>query len=209
MPTAYLQNGKAFLRNGVPVLGDCCCEECAIVEVNLYVSSFSDPTDASTGSGMHSSVVELYAAVCAAVASCSGTTWAQFGACSDSRSCYATNGCGRILSRARLTSGDDMTLRAPWMGGGASETPVGYLKFQSTRVVKAGKSITVNWAGSIKYYSASGGAPTARTRKPRVRVLLSTGAQYSASGADTTFSWSNTAGAGGTLQDFTATAYLQ
>jgi len=25
MPTAYLSDGKAFLRNGVPVLGDCCC----------------------------------------------------------------------------------------------------------------------------------------------------------------------------------------
>lgn len=66
MPTVYTHNGRAYLRNGVPVLGDCCCPfaEC---ELDFWYDFVSDPPSPVT-SPQNDHLVSAGVSVPAAVA---------------------------------------------------------------------------------------------------------------------------------------------
>ena len=56
MPTVYTHNGKAYTRNGVPVLGDCCCPSSGCVSCDISIRmchvQYDSPCTAGFGYGM-------------------------------------------------------------------------------------------------------------------------------------------------------------
>lgn len=211
----YALNG-ILLADGASLRGCCCGSEpptgnCALVQVDLYVSRENIPSGSAAGGGSHSSLAEVRQGICSSniISSRSGSTWSAFTAASSatSNSCSAT-GCGQV-SATTYNSGSWMTLRIPFARGNV-RTAVGFFRYADTKVVMTGYKVEIAWTCSVKFFAQNGGAPTPQTQKPNVQIVFTTGENLSTNGVDKT--WDafkvSTAYGGQTLQNFDATVYF-
>jgi len=204
----YAKNG-ALLADGAALRG-CCCDECALVQLRLYVSLVTgDLSHASGGSGSHGSSCYVFAPVCSCAATRSGATWSAFTAASAMTfdNCVSENGCGYVSADAQ-NQGDNMRLRIPYKKG-TTRTEVGRFVFASSRTVLPGYTVSITWTLAIDYYSQSGGQPTARTKKPDISVVFSTGQTVNATGSNVSRAVMTSSASGGqSLQNFTANVFF-
>lgn len=114
MPTVHTHNGKAYLRNGVPVLGDCCCPfaEC---EIDFWYDFVSDPPSPVEGAQYDHAITVSVSAPAAVAVSSTSELWAAANWPVDQN--WTTLGCsGASCNYAKRNGQAKISMRLAYAG---------------------------------------------------------------------------------------------